>query len=294
MYIKKATVIESSYPCHNSTSCYPLIFTLSPGYYYFEAWAAKGGGTKYNCAEGVDYVDGGKGGYTAGKLHITSTQTFYAYIGQKGTSYPNQDLFAYNGGGCPIRSGGGGGGTDFRLVGGNASSPESYNTRILVAGGGGGGDCGSPGGDGGGLFGGNSVDGGFGGNQTAGGYGTDNSGEMWMGGSAKDDNTGGGGGYFGGGTGVTKPGGFSTGAGGGSGYISGHQSCTQYQNIVFTDTILLSGSDNSIPSPPENEDNERLGDGSIRVSLIINIHFTCHQNLPQIGKLISIFICILK
>ena len=93
MRIKNDIVIESSYPCHNSTSCFPLRFTLSPGYYFFEAWGAKGGGTLFNCGEGVTYVDGGKGGYTARKLHITSTQTIYAYIGQKGTSFPNQDLF---------------------------------------------------------------------------------------------------------------------------------------------------------------------------------------------------------
>ena len=63
----------------------PRIVYLKPGYYIFECWGAQGGTVKN--------VDGGKGGYTAGKLHITSTQTIYAYIGQKGTSFPNQDLF---------------------------------------------------------------------------------------------------------------------------------------------------------------------------------------------------------
>ena len=247
MQSKSKMFFEFSYPCSTIDTCQPIKINLVPGFYYFEAWGAKGGDTTYfYCPNG--FAAGPRGGYTAGKIKITQSTQIFVYIGSRGSSYPNTDFAAYNGGGKPIDSGGGGGATDFRLIGGNADSPDSYLTRILVAGGGGGSDCRGIGGVGGGIYGGNATGGGFGGTQSAGGYGENGNGDIWKGASVTSDNTAGGGGYFGGGSGSSIPGNGQTGGGGGSSYISGHPQCSKYPGYVFTDYIVLSGAD-EIPSP---------------------------------------------
>ena len=122
------------YPCDNLTVCHPENRTLQPGTYLFELYGGQGG------------LDGGKGGYTAGVLHVANTTRFSFYIGAEGNIVNNSILnknetfsdFSYNGGGkcgClyTTRScGAGGGGTDIRVLG------DDYTYRILVAGGGGG------------------------------------------------------------------------------------------------------------------------------------------------------------
>ena len=245
-------------------TCFPYQITLKKGVYLFEAWGAKGGDTTYrNCNNGK--VIGARGGYASGRIRIKNKQLLYIYVGQKGSSYPDGDYFAFNGGGKPVTSGGGGGATDFRLVGGSAGDPNSYETRVLIAAGGGGSDCNGLGGSGGGLEGCNATPGGTGATQDSPGVGLVN-GSKWEGANASSDTSAGGGGYFGGGSGSAG----SNGGGGGSGYISGHPGCKKYNNFVFKSTVLKSGSE-AQPSPPGYEYSTYLGDGYARITFLDSI-----------------------
>ena len=210
------------------------------GYYYLQAWGARGSN------------NGGNGAYTAGKIYLTSGTPLYIYIGNR----TNGMAGGWNGGGNAIRSDGfgGGGATDFRLI--KASDTKtvwnevtSLRSRIMVAAGGGGAitwQGGAAGGYGGALVGGkgaNRVSGGSantpatGGTQTTGGtIVTNGSGTLWsrsnVGGfgyggtvtNASGTNYGGGaggGGYWGGASGNDYNGSLNSGAGGSS-YISGY------------------------------------------------------------------------
>ena len=112
------------YRCGSISTCTPYEVDLPPGIYRFEAWGAQGGNTGGRAT-------GGKGGYAAGDITLKKSQHFYIYVGSKGSSYPNPDEFAYNGGGRGLKSGAGGGATDFRVI------SDSLYHRIMVAGGGG-------------------------------------------------------------------------------------------------------------------------------------------------------------
>ena len=265
--MRNAPLYSLSYPCVSSNECHPINITLIPGYYLFEAWGAKGGDTTYRtCPNG--FAKGGRGGYAAGNIFISSTTNLFIYIGQRGSSYPYTEYSAYNGGGKPSSSGGGGGATDIKLVGGDDPSlPSSYETRILVAGGGGGSDCQGYGGVGGGVFGGNATIGGTGGSQHNPGTGYV-SGSKWSGGSTTKNTCGGGGGYYGGGSGTIK--GSGTGGGGGSGYVSGHSECEPYPGYTFYNSVLLSG-DQEMPSPIGYSYNEYDGDGYFQIHFLSNI-----------------------
>ncbi len=102
--------------------------TSSP--YLVECWGAQGGN--------MDMYSGGKGGYVAGIIPLTSGTILYAYVGGQAQ--------AFNGAGisssyeiAPHYGNSGGGATDFRLVKGSTWKEfTSLKSRIIVAAGGGG------------------------------------------------------------------------------------------------------------------------------------------------------------
>ena len=118
------------------------------GNYKIELWGAQGGTTKKWT------VAGGKGGYTAGNISLTTKDDLYFYVGGQGNASPittvgevpggyngggNTNGQAYGDGSTYGRSfGTGGGATDVRLVGGNWDNFDSLKSRIMVAGAGGG------------------------------------------------------------------------------------------------------------------------------------------------------------
>ena len=178
-----------------------------------QVWGAEGGDGDNYSGTGAPH-NGGKGGYSVGKMPVSAGDVLYVYVGQKGLHNAGSST-AWNGGGAigvtSYPMGSGGGGTDIR-VGGNTL----YHRVIVAGGGGGGGNC-SIGGAGGGLSGiqpatstqFSSRVAGVGGGQTTGyqfGVGQGLNGENLTGG--------GGGGWYGGSQGTN-----STGGGGGSGYV---------------------------------------------------------------------------
>ncbi|WP_052248477.1 glycine-rich protein [Chryseobacterium taiwanense] len=218
--------------------------TLAAGSYEIEMWGANGGGGYQSAL----IANGGKGGYSKGTLNVSTSTTYYIYVGGKGTDATGTGAGTvysggWNGGGdsgqnnyttaTSYRAGGGGGGTDIRTT-----QNTTYADRIIVAAGGGGGVYSTtyPGGNGGGTSGGNGGNTyfGAGGTQTAGGAAngaTNNiagtAGVLGIGGNggtaaSKSGGGGGGGGYYGGGGGATGNTSSSQGAGGGgSSYIGG-------------------------------------------------------------------------
>jgi hypothetical protein len=132
------------------TGSYQTFTAPVDGTYKVELWGAQGGSAN------ATYV-GGKGGYSAGTIHLKNKDVLYVYVGQKG-GLP-VDAAAYNGGGKAITSennngsaGGGGGATDIRLSSGTWNDGTGLKNRIMVAAGGGGGAgyWGKSGGSGGG------------------------------------------------------------------------------------------------------------------------------------------------
>ena len=116
--------------------------------YKMDCWGAEGG---YS----VERTKGGKGGYVAGKITLTSNVIFFIYVGQTAN---HSQAGGWNGGGNGTDADqtgyGGGGSTDIRTTSGNWNSFNSLKTRILIAAGGAGsGDYDDSGGDGGGLSG---------------------------------------------------------------------------------------------------------------------------------------------
>lgn len=102
--------------------------TLPPGTYKLEVWGAQGG---YRS----DASKGGKGGYSAGTLKLTSETVLYVYVGGfGGNSSSNTSAVVkggFNGGGYRYGFPGGGGATDIRI------GADSLYARVIVAGGGG-------------------------------------------------------------------------------------------------------------------------------------------------------------
>lgn len=216
------------YPCSNVENCTNYIVQLPPNRYIFEAWGTEGG------------LNGGKGGYAKGILHIHEKIQAKIFIGSKGDEFIDKvglTRKSFNGGGSGATrdngksSGSGGGATDIRIG-------YTFLDRILVAGAGGGGNNNIYeqldffGGHGGGIegkigtkYGGKDAPGG---NQTSPGIGQEeyggstgfvtHSGKFGLGGYGTYLGTcgGGGGGWFGGAGGA--PSGHGCG-GGGSGYV---------------------------------------------------------------------------
>jgi hypothetical protein len=236
--------------------------TLQPGTYQIESWGADG----YTQTAGYC----GRGGYAAGSITITTTQTFYIYVGGVGTystvSPVPSNTWTFNGGGWSYPAnnasyGHGGGATDMRTIGGNWDDVNSLDSRIIVAGGGGAGRNSSYiGGHGGGLTGGtgtyfspDQTGGPTGGTQTAGGTNTPWTGfTMATKGKAMTYNggtlsasffAGGGGGYYGGASGRVA-------GGGGSSYIGG----------VTGGTTVMYGQSGFVANPVTN------GNGFLRIT----------------------------
>ena len=132
--------------------------TLPKGKYKLQCWGAQGG-TSYGSSSGA----GSKGGYSEGVITLTSTTTFYVFVGGQGSRGSSTSLVngGWNGGGASVgyssyNSGGtngyscpacGGGATDISTVTSSMSyssgrtnrSSASLLARCIVAGGGAGG-----------------------------------------------------------------------------------------------------------------------------------------------------------
>uniref|UniRef100_UPI00203E5EEA glycine rich domain-containing protein n=1 Tax=Odoribacter lunatus TaxID=2941335 RepID=UPI00203E5EEA len=227
------------------TSVTSSSITLALGKYKMECYGAEGGRGRSN---GTLNNNSGNGGYSKGELVLTSTTTFYTYVGGKGNdSSKNKTGGAggWNGGGKggndegDDAGGGGGGATDIRMGG------QALSNRIMVAGGGGGSTGGyGIGGSGGG------TNGGYGQSKTsstATSPGKQNTGNALgvgadgiYGGNNNSGGGGGGGGYYGGGSAR------SSGGAGGSGYVN---------TSIFTNSSMSNGT--------------RLGNGLVRISPVV-------------------------
>lgn len=246
--------------------------TLPPGSYFLECYGAQGGSS-----------NGGKGGYASGILELEEETKLYVYVGgqgQYGTPFNTARQGGFNGGGasgtCNSDNGyvtgnsSGGGASDIRI------KSNSLYARVLVAGGGGGGFLGSYaciGGTGGGLNGGNGVDGcctkGYGATQTgcprntatcpngsaasAGTFGQGSSGTY----SRYTAGAGGGGGWYGGQASSSGCGGAS--AGGGSGYVYHQDSASNYPSGCLLDSRYYLGA-------PELIGGVQSGNGLVRIT----------------------------
>ena len=241
-----------------------------------ECWGARGGSGLTNNSVANSQ---GKGGYSKGVISITTSQTFYVYVGDVGTNGKKSTTVdgGWNGGGqgCPDgqddeAAGGGGGATDIRVVDGSWNDVASLCSRIMVAGGGGGGSFSTlVGGCGGGLEGGfpsvggvsyTTADGQPSKQNTGYQFGTGQNGVRTV---ANYDVAGGGGGYYGGRCSRqgTEHNGWDGSPGyGGSGFVSGHTGCNaisasvtslssithsgqanHYSGFVFTNTKMIDG-----------------------------------------------------
>ena len=143
----------------NYTGNYQTFKVPNDAYYRVELWGASGGKDILNGGSGVSHI-GGAGAYTAGDIYLTKNDTFYIYVGGKGTDAVARKVSAggYNGGGSgdwdhgdDEANGGGGGATDIRVVAGEWDNEESLKSRIMVAAGGGGASDGADGGAAGAL-----------------------------------------------------------------------------------------------------------------------------------------------
>ena len=260
-YSKRAawTYINSVVWKYDYQGVYKTFTNPWTGTYKMECWGA---GSFWKSGK----VDANGGGYVAGDISLSTTRTFYVFVGEK--TKTEHYVYAFNGGGRGKTKGGstgptGSGATDIRLeaVTSNAANWSNFNSllsRIIVAGGGGTqtGDVYSGGesrGHAGGLSGYSSRAygyayaniGAYGGSQTAGG----NPWSKWH--SATQNGTpgafgyggdggysgsiasggGGGGGYYGGAGGTGAETGVFPGAGGSS-YISGHAGCNSVSSAA--------------------------------------------------------------
>lgn len=123
------------------------------GTYRLEAWGAQGGDAPENISgnQKMDFVEGGKGGYSVGNVFLKKGQIVYVVVGGKGKELNNSPHGAiakggYNGGGAALsdvtrnNQGSGGGATHF-AINNNLGELKNYNNNqddvLLVAGGGG-------------------------------------------------------------------------------------------------------------------------------------------------------------
>ena len=235
--------------------------TLEPGEYVMECWGAQGGRGRTNWT--LNHY-GGYGAYTKGTISLSSSQSFYTYVGGKGNDSGSNGKCGnttggWNGGGnggkdsnCdskPEPGAAGGGASDIRLTGGAWNDATSLRSRIMVAAGGGGAVYSYDGGKGGGLQ-------GLGGDpylsaaSQTGGYAAGRGGNGL---NAGCGDGGGGGGYYGG-YGGNHAANVDRGGGGGSSFISGHAGCNalnasgshtgqpvHYSGLQFYDTNMQAG-----------------------------------------------------
>jgi hypothetical protein len=242
---------------------------LNRGLYRFELFGASGGRS---------LTSSSRGAYVVGHINLYQTQTFFAYVGEKGSLMNTSVTFNGGGGAYNISYNGlsyacsGGGATDVRLTEGEWNDIESLKSRIIVAGGGGGESNhinrdSNPvrGGSGGFLVG---EEGSYskcsgctisaytkadGGEQKKGGqggfgdYSRGNNGTFGEGGTAVKPpikepwaSAGGGGGYFGGGAAGIQSGFIGSGAGGSS-FVSGHKHCSAVSSSYSSSNPEFSG-----------------------------------------------------
>ena len=269
----------------------PIKIDLTPGHYLIDCYGASGGS--------VSNI-GGRGAHVSAHAIIYSTQTFYLYIGSKGS---NQNFKTapggFNGGGSggaglyvnesyTYTSGGGGGGaTDLRLNPGEWNDPESLKSRVLVAAGGGGAGFAMKGGDGGKIqglcseeipscsyfCGGNEENFGIGQNGAPGSYGN----------FAAEGKGGGGGGWYGGLAQQEQGNNTNAAGGGGSSYISGATGFTENEKFTFFHSYIEDGSQS-----------QHTGDGYIVISHIKTV--TIYQSIHRIFTIgyLSIFLIEIK
>ena len=248
---------------------------------FIQVWGAQGG-------TAPSKTEGGRGGYSEGKMKVYQGDVLNVYVGGQGTSGTTA-AGGFNGGGLGLSTNSrvmtsGGGGTDVRV------NSTSLYARAIVAGGGGGGyetgvdGNGSTAGYGGGLSGGvgqrngnypNRT--GKGGTQTAGGVaatenswgGTFTAGAFGLGGYGVGTgySNGGGGGWYGGG-----PSSPDAGAGGGSGFVytpsasvpSGYLLSSDY---YLTDAQTIPGN-TSFESTSGGVETGHLGNGFAKITTI--------------------------
>ena len=251
------------------------------GTYKLEVWGAQGGQIIF---------EGGKGGYSFGRISSSQGKNIYVCCGGAGKSDAGTGYTAntqnpggeggYNGGGNGgkgnqlsrftyriVGGGGGGGCTDIAITNrGELYNYESYQSDILLVAGGGGGSSFSGGGYGGGTSGGSSVytntDYGTsytseGATQTTGykfGIGQQGMDKTIDGGAGCEGNGGGGGGWYGGFSIQVQGPGSAIGGGGGSGHAGD-----------VTDGQTLAG-DTAFPSPDGGTETGHTGSGWAKIS----------------------------
>lgn len=270
-YYAEATDVSGSLVTNYSYTGAVQSVILQPGVYFIQSWGANG----YTQNAGFD----GKGGYAAGTLNVTAAQTYYIYVGGKG-SYPTTGVTAntwtFNGGGIGYPNnnnsyGNGGGASDIRTVGGPWDDANSLANRLIVAGGGGAGrNATYIGGNGGGNTGGNGTyytpdqtGGPTGGSQTAGGTNTGYTSGLTLAtlGKAMTWNgatltatflAGGGGGYYGGGSGRVAGGGGSSYTGGltaGITHMVGQTGFVSNPDANGNGYVRITAQSNCVPGP---------------------------------------------
>jgi hypothetical protein len=266
---------EYHYPCDSKEICNPVSVKLKKGLYKLELWGAQGGN--------VTGAQGGSGGYSSGILRVSAPIKLYLFIGASGYT-PTTTGFtktSFNGGGCgqyndaAAYTAPGGGSTDIR-------TSKDIKDRIIVAGGGGGAGLHPPnvcnrGGYGGGITGGDGLDGidysykayakGGGAKNDEGGTSSVQNGIALYGGNqtiSRAIGAGGGGGYFGGGSGYL----YGASGGGGSGFV----------DSIFMYPIIRRGNE-SAPNFYTNEfsSDGHKGDGVIRITDISCKSFKKHS-----------------
>lgn len=279
-----------------------ISLVLPSGSYKLECWGAQGG---YRSS--ITY--GGKGGYAAGTLALSSRRSIYLYTGGSG-NYGS----SFNGGGRRTTYNGGGGASDIRL------GTDSLYARVIVAGGGGSdGASSKPGKYGGGLVGGDATESygsiGYGGTQTGVSGGSayittkqstgvtsksDTYAGFGFGGNGIEISSGyggaGGGGWYGGcGSCPDGSGDDDRGGGGGSGYVYTISSAVNYpagclltERDYLNDTSLIDGN-TAFLSPDGTSVTGREGDGYIRITVLNVITSFVKNNSSTWSALSSIF-----
>lgn len=233
----------------------------STGTYKIELWGAQGGS--------IDGVDGGKGAYTSGNIHLTAGEKLYFYVGTQG----KRGVAGYNGGAVGGNTNehlGGGGATDVRYFTSTPTNEDlvwnSFNglkSRIMVAAGGASAvNTGATGGDAGGLTGyiGNYSGWGcdispftssatqtspgltLGGVSCESGFGY--AGAKMNGGYIIGNTAGGGGGYYGGASANAHGYSCAFAGTGGSSFISGYTGCDAISSSSTSDNIIHTGNSN--------------------------------------------------
>ena len=145
------TVEIYNYTCEEEVKTFVAPVT---GDYVLEAWGAQGGSTSTNVSgsKTIPAIEGGRGGYSYGKIHLNAGDEIYVVVGCEGKELKDSPIDTtiaggYNGGGLALSDGttnyqGSGGGATHFAINQNLGVLENYdndqNDVLVVAGGGGG------------------------------------------------------------------------------------------------------------------------------------------------------------